>query len=255
MDFLSAIIFGFLQGIFEWLPISSQGNILGILSFLGANPQEALKIAIFLHIGTLLAAILYFKCEIKQILKWQKKEDKELGKFVIISTIATGVTAIPSYLILEELLGYGVAFALILLAILLIITGLLQLKKKNSKGSNELSLKNSILAGLGQGFSVLPGISRSGITTSVLLFRNFDPQEAFRISFLMSIPAVLFAEVGYGLLKGFIFSQWAIVSLIVAFVVGFFSMDLLIKFARKINFAYFCFALAVIYLIGFFLLI
>ncbi len=274
MDLLSAIAFGFLQGIFEWLPISSQGNIMGLLSFLGTNPQEALKIAIFLHIGTLLAATLYFRKEIQSILKWKNKEDKKLGRFVIFSTLATAVTAVPSFLILEELLGFGIAFALILIAILLIITGLLQLKNNKNKikeiknkkesisklegkkiNSKNLSFWNSILVGLGQGFSVLPGISRSGITTSILLFRNFEPEEAFRVSFLMSIPAVLLGEIAYGLIKGFTINEFAIVALIVAFVIGFFSMDLLIKFARKINFAYFCFVLAIIYLIGFFLLI
>lgn len=270
MDLLSAIVFGFLQGIFEWLPISSQGNIMGLLSFLGTNPQEALKLAIFLHIGTLLAATIYFRKEIQSILKWKNEDDKKIGKFLIISTIATGITAVPSFLILEELLGFGIAFALILIAVLLIITGLLQLKNKketiqNKNKINKSEIKeidskklifwNSIFVGLGQGFSVLPGISRSGITTSILLFMNFKPEEAFRISFLMSIPAVLLGEIGYGLIKGFILTEFAIVALIVAFIIGFFSMNFLIKFAHKINFAYFCFILAIIYIIGFFLLI
>jgi len=152
------------------------------------------------------------------------------------------------------MLGTNVAFVLLLLAILLLITGLIQfMKKKVSDGA--LTTKNAIFTGLGQGFSVLPGVSRSGTTTSVLLFRGFKPEEAFRISFLMSIPAVFLADVAYGIFKGFIFDEFALLALLIAFVIGLLSMDILIKLAKKINFAYFCFALAIIYFIAFLFLI
>jgi undecaprenyl-diphosphatase len=254
MDFLTAIIAGFLQGIFEWLPISSQGNILGIFTILGSDPKLALQLAVMLHAGTLISAIVYFRKEIKEMMLTKTSEDKKMLKFIFIATFATAITAIPSFLILEEFLGTGVAFVLLLLAILLIITGILQLTKKKV-GNGELTIKNAILAGLGQGFAVLPGVSRSGTTTSVLLFRGFTPQDAFKISFIMSIPAVLLAEIGYGLIKGFLFDNYALLALFIAFVVGLVSMDLLIKAARKINFAYFCFLLAAIYFIGFIFLL
>jgi len=254
MDLITAIIAGLLQGIFEWLPISSQGNILGIFTLLGSDPKLALQLAVMLHIGTLLSAIVYFRKEIKEMLQVKDEESKSLLKFILIATIATVVTAIPSFLILEEFLGTGVALVLLLLAILLVITGLIQLMKKKM-GNGELTTKNAILVGLGQGFAVLPGVSRSGTTTAVLLFRGFTPGKAFKISFLMSIPAVLLAEVGYGLLKGFVFNEFAIVALIIAFVLGLLSMDLLIKLAKKINFAYFCFLLAALYFIGFLFLL
>jgi len=261
MDFITAIVLGLLQGIFEWLPISSQGNILGILVWFGSNPKVALQLAVMLHAGTLLSAIVYFRKELREMLlpkqnvsETKKKKNSQLLKFLIIATIATAITAIPSFLILEELLGFGIAFVLLLLAVLLLITGLLQLKKKQI-GAGKLTWKNGLLAGLGQGFSALPGVSRSGITTSVLLFRGFSGEDAFRISFLMSIPAVFFAEIGYGLLKGFIFNEFSLVALIVAFVIGLVTMDLLIKLVRKINFSWICFVLAIIYFIGFVLLV
>ncbi len=209
MDFITAIIAGLLQGIFEWLPISSQGNILGIFTLLGSDPKFALQLAVMLHIGTLFAAIVYFRKEIKEMLTAKDEESKNLLKFILVATIATAITAIPSFLILEEFLGTGIAFVLLLLAILLIITGIIQLMKKKV-GDGKFTIKNAILTGLGQGFAVLPGVSRSGTTTAVLLFRGFTPQKAFKISFLMSIPAVLLAEVGYGLIKGFIFNEFAI---------------------------------------------
>ncbi|MFA5763262.1 MAG: undecaprenyl-diphosphate phosphatase [archaeon] len=258
MDLLTAIVSGILQGIFEWLPISSQGNLLGLFTIIGSNPQEALKLAVMLHIGTLLAATIYFRKEIIEILLSlklkliNKKEDKnwDLTKFLIIATFATSITAIPSYLFLKNFLGTNTSFVLLLLAIFLIITGFLQLFKK-VKGSGELNIKNAILVGLGQGFSILPGVSRSGTTTSFLAFSGFTPQKAFRISFLLSIPAVLVAELGFGLIEGFLIDGFSIIALIFAFIVGIFSMDFLIKIAHKINFAYFCFALAIIYIIAF----
>jgi len=254
MDFITAIIAGLLQGIFEWLPISSQGNILGIFTLLGSDPKLALHLAVMLHAGTLISAIVYFRKEIKDMITIENKKDKQMLKFIIIATLATAITAIPSFLILEEFLGTGVAFVLLLLAIFLVITGVLQLTKKKI-GNGDLSTKNAILTGLGQGFSVLPGVSRSGTTTSVLLFRGFTPEKAFKVSFIMSIPAVLLAEVGYGLLRGFLFDEFALIALVVAFVIGLLSMDLLIKAASKINFAYFCFLLAILYFIGFLFLI
>jgi len=260
MDFLTAIIAGLMQGIFEWLPISSQGNILGIFALLGSTPAAALQLAVMLHIGTLLAAIVYFRREIKQMIctksqnETEKKENKKLLIFLIIATLATIITAFPSYFVLEEMLGSSVALVLLLLAVLLLITGLVQLMKKKV-GDGALSTKNAILTGLGQGFSVLPGVSRSGTTTSVLVFRGFKPEDAFKISFLMSIPAVFLADVAYGIFKGFIFDEFALLALIIAFVIGLLSMDILIKLAKKINFAYFCFVLAIIYFIAFLFLI
>jgi undecaprenyl-diphosphatase len=257
MDFFTAIIAGLLQGIFEWLPISSQGNIIGALFlFFNTNPEEALQIAVMLHIGTLLAAIIYFKKEIKEMLftKRKEKETQQMLKFIIIATIATAITAVPSYLLLEKILGTSIALVLLLLAVLLIITGLIQLFRKKI-GNGEVNWKNAILTGLGQGFSVLPGVSRSGTTTSVLLFRGFEPEKAFRVSFLMSIPAVLLAELGYGIIKGFIINEMALLAMIIAFIIGLASMDLLIKMAKKINFAYFCFLLAGIYIVAFIMLL
>lgn len=254
MDFLTAIIAGLLQGIFEWLPISSQGNLLGIFSLLGMSVKDALKLAVMLHIGTLLAAIVYFKEDIFEIfisLKEKllsKKETKnwQLSKFLIVATLATGITAIPSYLFLKQMLGFGISYVLVLLGILLLVTGFLQWFKI-ARGDGELNLRNGFFTGLGQGFSALPGVSRSGTTTAVLTFVGFEPEKAFRISFLMSIPSILLAEVGIGLIEGFVIDIFAIVALVVAFAIGLASMDLLIKFAKRINFSYFCFFLAILY--------
>lgn len=251
MDLFTAIIAGLLQGIFEWLPISSQGNIMGVfLTFFQTSPEEALKIAILLHTGTLLAAIVYFRKELGQILEYNTKKDKELARFIVLATLATAITAVPLYFVLKQFLSFGVAYVLLAIALLLIVTGFLQLKKKKGK-KMKLTDRSALIAGLAQGLSVLPGISRSGVTTSALLFTDATPEQAFRLSFIMSIPAVLIAEIAFGLAEGVYLEGFALVSIVVAFIVGLLSMNVLIKFARKINFSYFCFALAALYIIIF----
>ena len=234
MDFLIAVVYGFLQGLLEWLPISSQGNIIGLFSFIGSTPADALKLAIFLHAGTMFAAIIYFRKELVEILKWKDKEKKELGKFVFIATVSTAITGIPMYLFLDNVLSYGISAVLLLLALMLIITGILQLKKIH-KTDGKLNKRNAIFAGLAQGFSILPGISRSGITTSTLIFRGFDAEKSFKLSFLMSIPAVFFAQILFGITKGFVIDSSTILALIVAFIVGLASINILFRIVKKVK--------------------
>jgi undecaprenyl-diphosphatase len=252
MELFTAIFAGLMQGIFEWLPISSQGNIMAFLmSIFSMSPEDSLKIVVLLHSGTLLAAIIYFRKELAQILSFKTNEDKSLARFFLIATLATAITAIPMYLLLKFALseiGLTIPYFLLAIAILLIFTGFIQLNKKLGT-EMKLSNKNAIITGLAQGFSVLPGISRSGITTTALLFNNANPEQAFKLSFLMSIPAVFLAEICFGLLEGVYFEGYAFVALIVAFIVEFLSIGFFIKMARKINFSYFCFALALLYIV------
>ena len=245
MDLIQAIFLGFLQGIFEWLPVSSQGNISAIaLTLFNLSVEKASSYAIFLHMGTLFSAIIYFRREIKALLKL---ENKPLLKFLIIAVISTALTALPSYLFLKSLLTN--AFILLLaIGIFLIITGLIQ-KFVRKSGQAVFSNKNAFFLGLGQGFSVLPGISRSGTTTSVLLFEGFEPEQAFRTSFLLSIPSVLIAEIIFNMFEPTIFDLNIITALVTAAITGFLSIDLLIRLAKKIRFSLFCFLFGILYII------
>jgi undecaprenyl-diphosphatase len=259
MDLLASIISGLLQGIFEWLPISSQGNIMAfLLSFFSMAPMDALKISVLLHSGTLMAAIIYFRKEFTQILSMCTREDKEFARFFIVATLSTAITAVPLYFLLKfalsETIGLTIPYLLFAIALMLIFTGFVQLnKKKAGLQSHEMKLtdKNALIAGLAQGFSVLPGISRSGTTAAALLFTNANPEQAFKLSFMMSIPAVLFAQIAFGFSEGIYLEGFALVSVLVAFIIGLVSIDFFIKIARKINFSYFCFFLALIYIIIF----
>lgn len=245
LDLFQAVVLGLLQGITEWLPISSQGQVsVAALQLFGVGVEAAMQYAIFLHIGTLIAAIIYFRNEIINLLKLQ---DNKMLKFLAVAVLATAVTALPSYLIFRSIATS--AFVLMLaVGVFLIVTGLIQkYAKKRTEG--KLSLRNAVFLGLGQGFSILPGISRSGMTTSVLLFEGFDPEKAFRISFLLSVPSIFIAEILFNILEFPAIDANAIIAVAVAAVAGYFSMDILIRVASKINFSLFCIAFGIVYLL------
>jgi len=245
MDLFQAVFLGLMQGITEWLPVSSQGQtIIAGIELFGISPEKAFSYAVFLHAGTMLAALLYFRKEIKEIILMK---EKNLLQFIVIAVLSTAVTGIPMYLFLEQI-SFSSFYLSLLIGLMLLITGFLQWKKKEQKTAGETK-KNAFLLGLGQGFSVLPGISRSGITTSVLLFTGFSPEKAFKLSFLLSIPSVFLAEVLFGLKEGIQFETNLLIAIFVAFVAGYLSIKYLIVFAKKINFSYFCFALGIFYIV------
>jgi undecaprenyl-diphosphatase len=245
MDLLQFVFLGILQGLFEWLPISSQGQVVGIATaFLNIAPQAALEYAIFLHTGTLLAAIVYFK---KELIELIKNIHNQKTQFLIIAVAATLITGVPIYFGLKSIV-FSSAILLFLIAILLFATGFIQTKAKSTR-KPVLSAKNAVLLGLFQGLAILPGISRSGITTSVLLFRGFSPEESFKLSFLLSIPTVLIAEIGLGAIKGFFIDLNALLAVLVSFIVGLITIDWLIKLAKRISFSTFCYGFGIFYLI------
>jgi undecaprenyl-diphosphatase len=245
MDFFQAAFLGIMQGIFEWLPVSSQGNVASLaVAFFGISAEEAVRYAIFLHIGTLFAAAFYFRNELQGMLRGK---ERKLRNFMLIAVAATAITALPAYLFLKAVSGS--AFALMALTgAMLFVTGFLQKAGRKVK-ETALSGKNSVLLGLAQGFSVLPGISRSGITTAALLFEGFTPERAFRVSFLLSVPSVLLGELAFSLFEGFALDIYAVTALLFACAFGLLSIGLLIRLAGKINFSLFCFGFGTFYLL------
>ena len=244
------IILGLIQGITEWLPISSQGQTYIVAQMFGLPLESLAGVALWLHMGTVLAALVYFRNEIVTIFQ---KKNRFLLRFLLIATIMTGVVGLPLYLAFKSIMGAFAGGAIIgVIGVLLIVTGLAQRQAKaKHREFKEVGLRDSIITGLAQGFSVLPGISRSGTTSSVLLFSGFESKAALRLSFLMSIPAVLAAGVGFEVIEGFEVSSGAIVALLVAFVTGLVTIDLLIKVAEKVKFWKFCIALGLISLVPF----
>ena len=247
----AAIITGILQGMLEWLPVSSEGNLVILLSQLfGYSVEETLNTAIFLHLGTGFAGLIYFREQIFGILTMSSKENKDLFFKLFAMTMLTGLVGFPIYMYLNISVALGEAL-LALTGIALIITGLLQREaNKAGKEGAELDWPLSILLGIAQGLAIIPGLSRSGLTTSIMLFRDFDGEQAFRTSFLMSVPASFAAAIGLMLVKGFQPDQYSALAALTAGVVGYLSMGVLISFAKRTSFWKICVGLGALAIIA-----
>ena len=243
-----AILLGILQGIAEWLPISSQGqSMLFMMGWLGISPNDAFSYSIMLHLGTMSAVLIRFK---DQFLKALRNPSSQMARVMIISAIGTGITGIPLYLLFRD--GFkGGTEATLLIGALLILTGLLlRLRGTGARRIQDMNAWDMIILGLAQGFSILPGISRSGTTLAVLLMRNLKQDEALAISFIISVPAVMGAlalDHSFSLVEMPLDS--AGLALLASFVAGYLTMDLMIAYAKKVNFSLFCITMGLLTLL------
>jgi undecaprenyl-diphosphatase len=227
LSVLYAIIVGLLQGLLEWLPISSEGNLVLIITrFFGFDMAIALQYSIFLHFGTGTAALIYFRKEIFDILMAKDEINRKLRLDLLVINLITGAAGLPIYLLIEASTQFGET-VIALTGIALITMGLIH---------TSLTRVESIILGLSQGLAVVPGISRSGITTATLLFMKNSSESAFKLSFLMSIPASFAASVGLFILERPAFEIGIYYSILAAFCVGYLTIDLLLMLAKKINF-------------------
>lgn len=260
-ELLVAILVGLLQGIFEWLPISSEGNITILLTALGRSPAYAVQYSLFLHLGTAVAATAYFRSEIRELLVdipllTTKSYDTSDHTFLILATLVSGITGLAAYTFLIEAVSkLEGGLLIVLIGVLLIVTGVFQ---RHSGSTSHRSTRNSpildaLLVGVGQGAAILPGISRSGTTVGILLLRGYDGQNSFRLSFLLSIPAA----VGAGILvlatsNGFAATGMlpSVAALLASALAGYLSIGLLMRFARRVSFDVVCIVLGGLAIIG-----
>lgn len=265
------IIIAIIQGIFEWLPISSSGTTMIVsMNLFGISAVEAFSLTIWLHLGTTLAVLFKFRAEYAKIFKsvmpkTYKVDETDVRKrnWLIYATLGTGITALPLYFIFKIILSEAfTAFQgdLITLIIsgLLIITGIILLKTRKIYGKNTLEEvpqnlipKDSFLSGLIQGVSILPGISRSGVTVSAILLEKYDQDNALRLSFLMSVPVAIASIIvdiifGGGSILGTLDIFIMLGTLLVSFLVGYLTIELLLRVAQRISFGYFCIIYGVI---------
>ncbi len=240
------LILGIIQGVLEWIPVSSEGFLVMAGAYF--TLEKLIPLALYLHLGTLFSASFYFRNDLKKI---TFGKEPELLKFLVISTACTFIIGGPIYLLIQESQFSGSS----ILGIIgggLLLTGWLLGKKKKHFEASKINEKDAIFIGLLQGIAVLPGVSRSGITTFGLLGRNYSQESALKISFIMSIPVVLIGNVILHF-TGFEFLPGYLIALAVSFVVGFLTIKSLIKISRKINFRYFCWFFGILALTGFFI--
>lgn len=276
MSLLQAVIMGIVQGLSEFLPISSSAHLVfasnlykhfaGINANIGINQEVFLDI--MLHLGTLIAVLIFFRKEIIEIFKAfyfgiknknYTEENFKIGLYIIIGTILTIVIAYPLSNIAKKLV-----FMPQLTGIVLAITGILLIssewQNKKIQIKKEINTKSSIFIGIAQGFASLPGFSRSGLTIATALFMGHERSKAARYSFLLSIPVILGASMIYPLIE-IDFSEictynWfaIIIGTIVSGVVGYFCIKYFLKFISKFSlcgFGYYCIIAGILFAIFF----
>ncbi len=256
------LILGAIQGITEWLPISSKTiNTLISFRFFGMPVDEAIRSSIWLHTGSLVAAIIYFRKDILEMIRRLPSYAKRLASgdlagcdrqitFLIVTTLLAGAIGGPLMVIGLARIGVPAQYVMLAVGVLLIVTGLVQKFASLSPGTRRsTSTKDAVLVGAVQGLSVIPGLSRSGLTVSTLLFRGYSTQYAIRMSFLMSIPFVLGGEIGLGLLGGTSYNASAIAGAFAALVFGIVTIGVLLKIAVRFHFWKFCIVLGLLSLL------
>ena len=180
------------------------------------------------------------------------RKPSPLLSFLVVATIASGVVGIPLLVALNEVSNRAGAAAMVVIGAAMLVTGIVQLRRRQagSRERGDLSMSDGILAGLAQGVAVIPGLSRSGMTVSLLLARQVERREALVLSFLMSVPATLGAALYAGLDSGFASSGEALVAAGIAFVVGLVAIQAVLAAAQKINFGAFVLALGSLIIAG-----
>jgi len=243
MSILEAIFLGIVQGLTEFLPVSSSGHLVLLQKIFGIE-EPALFFDTMLHVGTLIAvfAVLW-----KDILEILKKIVQPLTGYLILATIPMVIIALLFSKKIEHLFESGqfLGFSFLITTCLLITAELLSrhsAKIENKNNETKMKLKDALVIGIMQAIAIIPGISRSGATISGALFCKLNRDFAARFSFLLSIPATLGAVVFQtrDLLKSSAaqteesISAAAIISgTITAAIVGFFAVKLMLKIIRE----------------------
>lgn len=248
MQIGNAILYGVIQGLTEFLPVSSSGHLAILQNFLG---EVDVSFDIMLHLATLLAVLVYFYKDIiaiaKNIITLNIKSDYiKLLLFIIIASIPA---AIVGYLLRNVIDSYF--SSLIFVAEGFIISGIFLFIASMSKNkTTKLGFKNTFVIGISQALAIFPGISRSGTTTSTAFLFGIDKKKALRFSFLLSIPAIL----GATLVKvnELTFTSSLILPSLFAFVTGLISIYLFMQIIQIKNlkyFAYYCWVIAILILV------
>lgn len=258
MEPLQAIFLGIIQGLTEFLPVSSSGHLVLFQNLLGFKEPELL-FDICLHIGTLIAICIVFFHEIKTIFMtlihfpslaktaggykslYERNEQVRMTALIVMGTIPTALLGFFFHKVADQIFG-----AVWIVGAMLLVTGSLlwftRYINPNGRPAGRVTTKDALVIGLTQGLAIIPGISRSGSTISVALFMGVDREVAGRYSFLLSIPAILGA-----LILGFdpsisqtsISAKVILMGTISAAIIGYISLKILLHIVKQGKLYYF----------------
>ncbi|MDC7126796.1 MAG: undecaprenyl-diphosphate phosphatase [Spirochaetales bacterium] len=265
MTLLQSIFLGALQGVSEFLPISSSGHLVVFRNFMDLGDVPIL-FDILLHAATLLVVIIVFRKIIgamivslcRFIVRKADEDDKKNMRLILIIIIASAVTAALG-LVIESI---NVASKPKIVSLLFIVTAVVLLLTKLIKNENEgytnLTVRTAIITGFAQGFAVLPGISRSGMTVAASLFSGIGKDKVGEYSLVLSIPAILGAIVlelkDLGQLENAVAPSCMIAGMVTAFIVGLFAVLFLLNLIKKNRLHWFSFYLIPFGIISFIIL-
>ena len=257
MDILDSIILGIIQGLTEFLPVSSSGHLEIGKAILGDNsvPEESLLFTVILHFATALSTIVIFRKDILDILKGLFKsginEDHRFAGKIIVSMIPAVLVGLFFEEQLEQLFGGNI----MLVGFMLLVTAaLLFLADKAKNTQKKVSFKDALIIGISQAIAMLPGISRSGATISTSVLLGNDKTKAARFSFLMVVP-LIFGKIAKDVLSGDLTfenqnSTAIIAGFIAAFVSGLFACTWMIALVKKSKLSYFAIYCVIVGLIA-----
>ncbi|MCB0461324.1 MAG: undecaprenyl-diphosphate phosphatase [Flavobacteriaceae bacterium] len=246
MEIIDAIILGIVQGLTEFLPVSSSGHLELGKAILGDNsmPEDSLLFTVVLHFATAISTMVVFRKDIgdiiKGILKFQWNEDMQFLAKIAISMIPAVIIGYNYESELAELFGGNIQ----LVGFMLFLTAfLLYLADKAQNTNKDVSFKNALVIGFAQAIAMLPGVSRSGATISTSVLLGNDKTKAARFSFLMVVP-LIFGKIAKDILSGELSydnSNFTTLSIgfIAAFVSGLFACTLMIKLVKRSKLSYF----------------
>jgi undecaprenyl-diphosphatase len=242
MDIIQSIILGAVQGLTEFLPVSSSGHLV-IFQKVFNFSEPPIFFDTLVHFATLLAVVFYLRKEIIYILKTlNTKETQKLAGLIVLGTVPIIIVGFSIKDIIEEIFS-----SMLLVAVSFFITSIILFAtyffKNQKKTMPEITWKDSLFVGLFQALAILPGVSRSGSTVSASIFGGIKREDGFKFSFLLAIPAIFGAFALQLKEQGFQFfgSQVAqnIVGFILAFVFGLISLKILEKVMVKGKLHYF----------------
>ena len=255
MDVLDAIILGIVQGLTEFLPVSSSGHLELGKAILGDQslPQESLLFTVVLHFATALSTLVVFRKDVYGIIrglfafKWN--EESKFTAKIALSMLPAGIIGYTYEAELAELFGGNIK----LVGFMLILTALLLYLADKAKDTNKpVSFLNALIIGFSQAIAMLPGVSRSGATISTSVLLGNDKTKAARFSFLMVVP-LIFGKIAKDIVSGELTAQGdnftvILAGFIAAFIAGLIACTWMISLVKKSKLSYFsfyCFAVGI----------
>lgn len=232
-----AILWGAVQGLTEFLPISSSGHLVLVPALLGREVPDLTAVAM-LHLGTLFAVLVYYRSDLALMARFDRP-GRRMITIIAIGTIPAVVLGLAFESKLDELTERPTA-----VAVMLIVTGIVLLStmllRRGDRTTEDLSPKEAGIIGLAQSLALIPGVSRSGMTISAGLARGLDRIEAARFAFLLGIPAIAGAgllSIARAISDGSGITMSTIVGMIVAAVIGYWAIAFLIRVLAKVGLA------------------